>query len=276
MRSTSFPSLPRLTFSQPPHNPYPAISRALHSLPTLIPPSCERCMYSQPSHLYVPRRNRPSRGRSYFQVYLTCYGVSFSLHVLCSDMHPPPGTRHALPSTSFGMGHHFSSPQKRRQKKKTQTNVVIPGQLAKRQRLLQHLNELLNDESPLPLPSATSPPSPEDIDVDISVDIPTIQPPTDEPSFKHIPDSLVPNVTVGRLYDTWTMVIPTIVESYLQYMTETVGKPITSHDTPLFDCHGCCEPKRSSLLCLYFDCASINPIPVQMLMSFQVLLLSQF
>ena len=199
-----------------------------------------------------------------------------SLHFLCSNMHPPPGIRHALHSTSFGMGHHFSSPQKRRQKKKTQTNIIILGQLAKRQRLLEHLNKLLNHESSSSLPSAMSTPPPEDIDIDILIDVPAIQLPTDEPSFKQVPDPSVPNVAVGWLYDSWTAVIPTVVELYLQYMSETIGKPLVGHDTLLADCHGCCEPKRSSLLCLYFDRAPVTCIPVQTLIFFQVLLLLQF
>ena len=64
-------------------------------------------------------------------------------------MTPRPGTRGALPSTISGMGQHFTSPKRR--------EVVIPGQDAKRQRLRQRLDDLLNRKLPaMPPPPVTN------------------------------------------------------------------------------------------------------------------------
>ncbi|KIO09804.1 hypothetical protein M404DRAFT_130054 [Pisolithus tinctorius Marx 270] len=151
------------------------------------------------------------------------------------------------------MGQHFSSPKKRRDKRKTQTNVVIPGQDTKRQRLLQHLSDLLNPKSSPPPVSSTTSPSPlEDTAIDDAHAVQHFDH-VDEPSFDEDPDYSARHVASGRLYDSWTAVIPTIIESYLQYLTETTGKLLAGCVTPLFSCHGGCEPRRSSLLCLYFD-----------------------
>ncbi|KIN99430.1 hypothetical protein M404DRAFT_30479 [Pisolithus tinctorius Marx 270] len=168
-------------------------------------------------------------------------------------MHPHPGTRRSLPSTSFGLGQHFSSPTKRHNKRKTQTNVIIPGQSAKWQCLLQQLSDLLNHKSsPSPLSTINSPP-PEPTIPDALDDTDTIQHSGDELSPKDVADYSMPSVAVDRLYDNWMAVIPTIIEPYLQYMAETVGKPLITYDKPLSGCQAGCELKHSSLLCLYFD-----------------------
>ncbi|KAI5997612.1 hypothetical protein F5J12DRAFT_686747, partial [Pisolithus orientalis] len=63
----------------------------------------------------------------------------------------------------------------------------------------------------------------------------------------------MPSMAVDQLYDNWMAVIPMIIEPYLQYMAETVRKPLITYDKPLSGCQAGCELKHSSLLCLYFD-----------------------
>jgi len=158
----------------------------------------------------------------------------------------------------LGMGQQFSSPKKRRDKRKTQINVTIPGQSAKRQRLLQQLNNLFDHNSSSPPPSGTNSPPLEENVVDTLDGTQTIQHPADEPTLEDVASNYsAPSMAVGQLYDSWMAVIPTIIEPFLQYLTETIRKPLTNHDNLLFGCHGTgiCEPKHSSLLCLYFDCA---------------------
>ena len=167
-------------------------------------------------------------------------------------MNSRPGTRGALPSTSSGVGQHFSSLKRRRDKRKTQTEVVIPGQSAKRQRLLQRLDDLLNRKLPVPPSSVSNDPLPDENVEDASGDTDPIQY-GDDPIDEDIHHNSTPSVATRRLYDNWTTVIPTIIESYLHYLAETIGKPLTSPNAALFGCHGGCEPKPSSLLCLYFD-----------------------
>ncbi|KIM52696.1 hypothetical protein SCLCIDRAFT_40207, partial [Scleroderma citrinum Foug A] len=64
------------------------------------------------------------------------------------------------------------------------------------------------------------------------------------------------------LYESWSMVIPTVIESYLHYLTDTIGKPLSTHDMLLHHCQGNCKPKHSSLICLYFDHLSLTPASV--------------
>ena len=169
-------------------------------------------------------------------------------------MTPRPGTRGALPSTISGMGQHFTSPKRRRDKRKSQTEVVIPGQDAKRQRLRQRLDDLLNRK----LPAMPPPPVTNDSLLDAVIEDATGN--TD--SIQHVDDDVneeihhksTPSVAMSRLYDNWHTVIPSIIQPYLQYLAETIGKPLTRPDATLIGCHRGCEPKRTSLLCLHFDC----------------------
>lgn len=171
-------------------------------------------------------------------------------------MHPRPGTRRALPSTMRGMGQQFSSPKKWQDKRKTQTSVTIPGQSAKQQRLLQQLNDLFNHKSSSPPPSGTNSPLLEEDITDTLDDTQMIEHPADELMPEDTTSNYsAPSMAVNWLYDSWTAVIPTIIEPFLQYLSETIRRPLTSCDGLLFGCHasGTCEPKCSSLLCLYFD-----------------------
>jgi len=186
-------------------------------------------------------------------------------------MHPHPGSCCALPSTTMGMGQHFLTPKKQRNKKKTQTCVVLLGQSAKWQCLLQHLNDLFNNK-----PSCKPPLSPSSVHLleygivnpSSPVDDTTFL--TDEPSHEDNNDFSVPGGnTVDQLSYSWSMVIPTITESYLHYLTVSIGKPLSAHDMSLCHCQGDCEPKHSTLLCLYFNHMSLTLACMQTLISSQ-------
>ena len=169
-------------------------------------------------------------------------------------MNPRPGTRGALPSTISGMGQHFTSPKRRRDKRKSQTEVVIPGQDAKRQRLHQRLDDLLNRKLPvMPPPPVTNDPLLDAVIEDATGNTDPIQH-VDDDVNEEIHHNSTPSVATSRLYDNWHTVIPSIIQPYLQYLAETIGKPLTRPDATLIGCHRGCEPKRTSLLCLHFDC----------------------
>ena len=168
-------------------------------------------------------------------------------------MNSRPGTRGALPSTTLGMGQHFSSPKRRRNKRKTQTQVVIPGQDAKRQCIRQRLDDLLNPKLPVPpSPITNNSPLNETVE-DVPGDTDSIRH-GDDHANEEIHHNSMPGVATSRLYDNWHAVIPTIIELYLHYLAETIGKPLTRPDAMLIGFHGGCEPKCTSLLCLHFDC----------------------
>jgi len=183
------------------------------------------------------------------------------------SMNSHPGTRGALPSTSLGMGQHFSSLKRWRHKRKTQTDVIIPGQSVKRQRLLQCLDDLLNCKLPVPPSSVTNDTLSDKIIEDASSDTNPIQH-EDNSVDEDIHHNSTPSVATCWLYNNWITVIPTVIELYLQYLAKTIGKPLTSPDAALFGCHGGCKPKPTSLLCLYFDCMFLADIVVWTLISF--------
>ncbi|KAI6152500.1 hypothetical protein BKA82DRAFT_29556 [Pisolithus tinctorius] len=190
------------------------------------------------------------------QGYPSSHGAFF----LC-DMRSYSATQHALHSTSLGMGQHFSSPKKWRDKWKMQTNVVIPGQDTKQQRLLQHLSDLLNPKSsPPPVPSTTSPSPLEDTAIDDAHAVQHFDH-VNELSFDKDPDYSARHVASGWLYDSWTAVIPTIIKLYLQYLTEMTGKPLAGCVMPLFSCHSGCFATVTILSCA---CA---PLPQVLLRS---------
>lgn len=75
-------------------------------------------------------------------------------------MAPKSGTRAALPSTTRGLGQHFTSPRRRRNVKKSQTLVEFPGRNLRRERLLARIEELRShkhDSSQTAGPSILSP-----------------------------------------------------------------------------------------------------------------------
>jgi hypothetical protein len=75
-------------------------------------------------------------------------------------MTPPTTTRGAQP-TSTGLGHHFVSPTKSRDKRKTQITVQIPGIDSKHDRILAKIAELMKPQvqgADSSGPPSTSPP----------------------------------------------------------------------------------------------------------------------
>ncbi|OJA20981.1 hypothetical protein AZE42_13843, partial [Rhizopogon vesiculosus] len=67
----------------------------------------------------------------------------FSLSFSSCTFIPLHGAQHV----SSGLGHHFVSPKKPRDKNKTQKIVELPGVTAKRRRLLTQMEQLMNPES---------------------------------------------------------------------------------------------------------------------------------
>ena len=124
----------------------------------------------------------------------------------------------------------------------------------KRQRLHQRLDDLLNRKLPvMPPPPVTNDPLLDAVIEDATGNTDPIQH-VDDDVNEEIHHNSTPSVATSRLYDNWRTVIPSIIQLYLQYLAETIGKPLTRPDATLIGCHGGCEPKRTSLLCLHFDC----------------------
>ena len=170
-------------------------------------------------------------------------------------------SRGSLVSSSTGVGQHFSSPHKKRDKRKTQTVAHIPGQSTKRARLLSELTALLEQPSqtatPQSIPTSSTPNGNVEPDIMFSSKF------TDEmargiheapPQAPEAPRHRDLTVSSSRLSKRWQNVIPTMVEPYVKYLTQTLGKPLVTSNTILSGCsREPCERKRASIVCLYFD-----------------------
>ncbi|KAG0692808.1 hypothetical protein DFH29DRAFT_817111 [Suillus ampliporus] len=186
-------------------------------------------------------------------------------------MAPRSDTRAAQLTTS-GLGAQFVSPRKPRDKRKTQTLVKLPGQKAKHLKLQAKLASLLagkpNFEQTTTsdldtLPSAASPE--ENVPADAYEDflfedeVPPLTesqdsiPPLNTSEF--IPNRrILPDIAAARLYDTWKILIPTIVDAQLEYTQRTVGKIPERPLRVLSACHSQkCAQRRTNMIGLFFD-----------------------
>ncbi|KIJ08570.1 hypothetical protein PAXINDRAFT_88681, partial [Paxillus involutus ATCC 200175] len=55
------------------------------------------------------------------------------------------------------------------------------------------------------------------------------------------------------LFNNWKTVIPTLVQPFLQYLMQTLGKPVNIPSSSLSHCAQACELKQTMLICLYFN-----------------------
>ncbi|KAI6163355.1 hypothetical protein EDD17DRAFT_1693658 [Pisolithus thermaeus] len=163
-------------------------------------------------------------------------------------LNPNPRTRAALSSTTKGMGHHFTSPRKVRNPRKTQTHVSFLGQNTKRHCLLAHLDDLLNHKSAPPSDEPTVDTLPEDSIVDMEIVVGTDMEETGD--YEHPTPQRVRH---DHFFSRWKSVIPTMVRPYLEYLSETLGKPLTQQVSSLSSCSQNCEKKLTNITCLYFD-----------------------
>jgi len=142
------------------------------------------------------------------------------------------GTWVALPSTSKGLGCHFTSPRKVKNPRKTQTYVSFPGQDSRQQHLLAHLEDLCSHQAASPRSRKPS----DDIVVEdsvvdmemIAIDGAEESPPDHETSHyegtEHI--SVPQHICNNHFFSNWKSVIPTIVCPYLEYLAGMLGKPL--------------------------------------------------
>ena len=181
----------------------------------------------------------------------------FHLNYFFSAMVPKPksGTRAALPSTTNGIGRHFSSPHKVKNPRKTQTFVSFPGQNSKCQRLLAHLDDLLSHKgAPQPSACETAP----DAAPESSITEVEMMGIVEEPSaHEHADRPLTQSARLDHFFSNWKSIIPTIVRPYLEYLNETLGKPLTQHVSSLSACLQDCEKQSTHITGLYFDCQSL-------------------
>lgn len=153
---------------------------------------------------------------------------------------PQPGTRGALPSTTTGMGRQFSSPRKVKNPRKTKTFVSFPGHSRRCQCLLAELNDLLHHKV------ECQPPASEMIQeapLNTEVEMSGILDVGEASDYEQPDPPLVQRARLDHFFSNWKSVIPTIVCPYLEYLSETLGKPVTRHVSPLSACSRVCSDK---------------------------------
>ncbi|KAG6369896.1 hypothetical protein JVT61DRAFT_13361 [Boletus reticuloceps] len=172
-----------------------------------------------------------------------------------------PGTRASQPSTSHGIGQHFTSPRRARTRLKSSTPVIIPGRARKRELLLNRLQTLLSQRGPNPLhhPRTPSPSLAVGTKQDQTVDTfsADFDGADDHANIEVVPDQ-PPSRPVRRniqanQYQKWRSTIPTLIEPYLAYLEHTLGKPVPPPAPILSNCQMSCETKKTELVALYYD-----------------------
>lgn len=165
------------------------------------------------------------------------------------------------PITTKGTGLHFSSPRKARNKKKTSTAVNIPGRSFKHQKLLDELQDLLASPPLEPGPSenhsfqaATHIPEPMEPQDSLQMEL------EDAFTFDTVTcdSAAVECVRTSRstssICASWKVLLPTIIEPFINYTAATLGKPLSVLTSSLSSCIAHCqESKSTTVLCLCFN-----------------------
>ena len=185
-------------------------------------------------------------------------------------MRPKPGTRRAQPVT-HGLGKHFESPRRPRDKTRTNAIVHVPGQASKRRYALARLAQLQSTtaadtfESCDHEPDSTDIPWEKDVVDDSVMDEEYVPSDTDYNMQDGEPDigetrattsnrRIIPDPPAQRLYSNWRSLIPTLIVPFLNYTSRTRGKPLPTFLPYISLCkQNDCERKVNKVLCLLFD-----------------------
>ena len=173
-----------------------------------------------------------------------------------------------------GLGKHFTSPRKPRDKKKRCMAIPVPGNGSKQQKLLDELKDLL---APQPLD-----PKPPSITVDwagspiheLEDPLDALPMELDDASFtidSEDESCSVPTERVHIICPTarsismsagWNTLIPTLIDPFLKYTAAMLSQPLLTLSSQLSSCtSGCQEQKSMAILCLFFDRKECNLQP---------------
>jgi len=159
--------------------------------------------------------------------------------------------------TSAGMGKHFTSPKKKRDKKKTTTFVHLPAQEIKRKFLLAKFNALK-------VASAPEEPTPDSVESHWQDDELVVM---NSPDPVPVPESgglkttrrILPDTEAVRLYRSWGKLLPSLLDPFLAYTHASIAHIITPAGDLKSHCTAqTCTSKYAQIQCLYFDRKSKN------------------
>lgn len=167
---------------------------------------------------------------------------------------------------SSGLGHHFVSLKKSRDKKKSQTHIELPGAQAKHHQLLAHMQQLMKPEHKqtkvhaVDAVETVSDTSQTDTLAEIpdpDFEIPS-EPSSDilaqESQIKHC---ILPDKATDSLYSSWKTLIPFLVEPHLKYSAWMLAAALEITPKVISACTTClCPQKWTTIACLFFDSKS--------------------
>jgi hypothetical protein len=167
-----------------------------------------------------------------------------------------------------GLGQHFVSPRKARDKRKTQTLVALPGAELKRRHLLVQMQCLMDPTSSQTVcPPCTTLGSPsgeaDNMNIPNDFDFTGVKDQTSEEVFSERRTDIeasprkwciLPNKSTDTLYANWQKLIPTLIDPQLSYYARTLGQALEKTHNVISACgtHTCAH-KRTNMLCLFFD-----------------------
>ena len=181
-----------------------------------------------------------------------------------------PSTR-AKQRIVSGLGQHYSSPIKKRDKKKTTQRVEVPGQGYRMRKALGKIAQLMSESKPEPPLSESTPgectSETDDIpnfhstalDDQVMDNDPTFQPenepqPSSHSSSQRSQRRQLPDTEATNLYAAWLDLLPSLVAPLLAYTTVSKGQPISAIGDLRSSCEReWCVTKTTSIQCLYFD-----------------------
>ncbi|KAG2053166.1 hypothetical protein BDR06DRAFT_972420 [Suillus hirtellus] len=164
---------------------------------------------------------------------------------------------------SSGLGHHFVSLKKPRDKKKTQKHVELPGTQAKHCQLLACMQQLINPEpkqskvhavDAVETVSDTS-----QTDTFAEIPDPDFEIPSEPPSDILVEKSpvkrrILPDKATDSSYSSWKTLIPFLVKPHLKYSAQTLVTALEITPKVISACATLsCPQKRTSIACLFFD-----------------------
>ncbi|KAG1728250.1 uncharacterized protein EDB91DRAFT_1314088 [Suillus paluster] len=131
---------------------------------------------------------------------------------------------------SSGLGQHFMSPRKARDKRKTQVLVKLPGAELKHRCLLSQMQRLMDPTSSKPGRSlGTTLEGPSGAEVETAHAVSSDRPADSETSPSK--QRTLPDKSTGTLYANWKKLIPTLVDPQLKYYARTLGQALeTTHN----------------------------------------------
>ena len=174
-------------------------------------------------------------------------------------------------------GIQFTTPLKKRDKRKTTTRVLVPGHAIRLEKNRRRLDALLNRPSlsststapEIAAPPTTAADSPSNFDNagdsnDITTDPPDLWEDVNEPTdLKHAenhpptpnPRNTLPHAKTIRLYSKWAQLVPNLVDGYLNYLTSSLGQTLTPVGDLDSNCQAfpTCSFKSTAIQCLFFD-----------------------